>query len=297
MNVYLRGAASASTPQLGAVPFSDNYSLVVRGGTATASRPTPESLFATSNATLQANKLTMETQGSILFQGGTSNLNRLNAVAATNAQLLVETDKTITTTNGGSVVLIGGNTNVRTSDINTSAPMTSISAPNAQALARIDPSKLTMTVDGILVIQGGKATGPSGSLPAARIDAGDEIRITVNGVKPYTYSPSGGGTATLTGGSFYMIGGGESGFFDANNVDLAGNLAYPQAFPITVTLAGGFQKVFDPGLAGGVVQTGLITFDDQLLSYVIFAANEETRAIRIKRGLNDSDDAGTPACK
>jgi hypothetical protein len=119
----------------------------------------------------------------------------------------------------------------------------------------------------------------------------------VNGTGSYTYSPSGGGTSTLTGGSFYMIGGSDSGFFDANNVDLAGSLAYPQAFPITVSLAGSFQKIFDAGLAGSVVQTGLITFDDSLLSYVIFAANVETRAIRFRRDLADSDDVGAAACR
>ena len=53
----------------------------------------------------------------------------------------------------------------------------------------------------------------------------------------------------------------------------------------------------DAGLAGSIVQTGLVTFDDSLLSYVIFAANMETRASRIRRGLGDSDDIGAPACK
>ena len=41
---------------------------------------------------------------------------------------------------------------------------------------------------------------------------------------------------------------------------------------------------------------GLTTFDQSLLSYIIFAANEETRAARITRGLS-TEDVGAPACK
>ena len=51
------------------------------------------------------------------------------------------------------------------------------------------------------------------------------------------------------------------------------------------------------GLASGVVQTGLTTFDDSLLSYVIFAANVETQVLRFRRGSSDSDEVGAPACK
>jgi hypothetical protein len=290
MNVYLRSAALTTA---NGVPFDDNYSLIIRGGTATASNPGAAPLFVTALGALQAKKLTMETDGTILFQGGTANLGSTNALAAASALLLVQDDKTITTRNGGSVVLIGGNANVAGTDPFRGIPLTSISARNALALAQLDPSKLTMTVDGILVLQGGRTTGPQGALASARIDAGDEIRITVNGTKPYSYPGSG----VLGPASLYMIGGSDSGFFDANNVDLAGSIAYPQAFPITFALAGGFLKVFDPGLAGGIVQTGVTTFDDSLLSYVIFAANVETRALRFRRGLGDGDDVGAPACK
>jgi len=243
---------------------------------------------------LQANKLTMETQGTILFQGGTANLQTANAAAAASALLLVSDEKTITTS--GSVVLIGGNANVNALDALTNLPLTSVEAPNAQAMARMDPSTLTLEVDGILVLQGGKATGPAGAVASARIDAGDEILITVNGSAPYSYTTSGGAPAAVGPASFYMIGGSDSGFFDKNNQDLAGSLSYPQTFPITITLAGAFLKIPDSGLAGGVVQTGVATFDDSLLSYTIFAANEETRAIRIRRGF-DSDDVGVAACR
>jgi len=291
MNVFLRSsAAPAGVPSTIPGP----YSLVIRGGTATASNPNLTPLFATAHGTLQASSLVMETDGTLFFQGGTADLGSTNALAAASAQLLIANDKTIHTK--GSAVLIGGTAKVAATDPYRHIPLTSITAPNSQAMARMDPSNFTLTVDGILVLQGGKSIGPAGSLASARIDAGDQIRIKVNGVLDYTYSPSGGGSATLTGSSFYMIGGPDSGFFDAQNVDLAGSLPYPQAFPVTVTLAGSFQKVADSGLGASIVQTGVVVFDDNLLSYVIFAANEETRVLGIRRGLTDNDDI-TPACK
>jgi hypothetical protein len=297
MNIYLRKESHATTSGLVTVPstLTDDYSLVVRGGTVDAQNSGTTPLFVTALGALQANTLTLQTEGTVLFQGGTVDLRTANTFAASSALLLVKEQKTITT--GGSVVLIGGNVNVNATDAVTLQPLTSTSAGNAVSLAQLDPSKLTMTVDGILVLQGGKTTGPEGALASARIDAGDEIRITVNGSKPYTYTPSSGPDKTLGPGSFFMIGGSDSGFFDTNNVDLAGSLLYPQAFPITVNLAGNFIREVDLGLASGVVQTGLATFDDSLLSYIIFAANEETRALRIRRGFGDGEEVGAPACR
>jgi hypothetical protein len=54
---------------------------------------------------------------------------------------------------------------------------------------------------------------------------------------------------------------------------------------------------FDSGLGASIVQTGLSTFNNALLAYIIFAANEETRAARFRKGIGDSDDFGTPDCK
>ena len=92
-----------------------------------------------------------------------------------------------------------------------------------------------------------------------------------------------------------MIGSGDSGFFESHNVPLGGG-SFPIQFPITVN-TGSFVKVLDQGLGAAVVQTGLSVFDQSLLSYIIFAANEETRASRIRRGLGEGDDLGAPACK
>jgi hypothetical protein len=293
MNVYLRSAPLDAVTD--GVPFDGSYSMIIRGGTATASNSGATPLVVSALGVLQASQLTMETDGTILFQGGTATLRTANAAAASSALLLVSDNKTITTS--GSMVLIGGIANVNTTDAVSGQPLTSTEAANAQAMARLDPSNLTLEVDGILVMQGGKTTGPAGSFASARIDAGNEIKITVNGSAPYEYISSAGVPTAVGPASFYMIGGSDSGFFDKNNVDLAGSLSYPQAFPITVTLAGSFLRIPDTGLAGSVVQTGAATFDDSLLSYTIFAQNDETRTIRIRRGFGDSDDLGVAACR
>jgi hypothetical protein len=87
-----------------------------------------------------------------------------------------------------------------------------------------------------------------------------------------------------------MIGGSGSGLFDANNLSVSG-----AAKPITINVPVTFGP--DAGLGDSIVQTGLSTFNNSLLSYIIFAANEETRAARFRKGLGDSDDVGAPACK
>jgi hypothetical protein len=167
---------------------------------------------------------------------------------------------------------------------------------NARTRAIVDPSKLTIDLAGNLVLESG--IGPSGTLTtaSARIDAGAEMRITVRGPSTtYTYRMADGTTRTANG-SLFMIGGSGSGFFDSENTPLGGEGA-PSVFPITVNAAGGFVRVIDPLRSDAVVQTGLATFNESLLSYIIFAANEETRSARIRRGLSDSDDLGAPACK
>jgi hypothetical protein len=111
---------------------------------------------------------------------------------------------------------------------------------------------------------------------------------------PYSYQNTQMGFKTVNG-SFIMIGAQGTGFFDANNIALTGPSGYPAQQPITVSTA---SYLFDSDVGRGdsVVQTGLTTFDQSLLSYIIFAANEETRAARITRGLS-TEDVGSPACK
>jgi len=162
-----------------------------------------------------------------------------------------------------------------------------------------------MNVDGRLVLEGGQTSGPAGSLASARIDAGGNITITVNGngpAVPYTYvDPQTGLPVPL--GSFYMIGGSGSGFFataggQTQDLTNGGTIPFPTGGLITVSPgAGGFVRVVDLARGESAVQSGLSTFNNSLLSYIIFAANEETRAARLRKGLGEGDDLGAPACK
>jgi hypothetical protein len=228
--------------------------------------------------------MTLTADGSVLIEGGTATLNATRTFVASSAVLLVETAKSLTTTGGGSVIIKGGRTVV-------SPSLTPISARNAVALGELDPSELDMTIDGNLVLQGGTSTGPAGSLASARIDAGEKIIINVSGGSTsYTYNNTQTGLKTLTGRAF-LIGGPGSGLYDANNQPLAGNLG--EVIELNVPLT----RDVDIGRGDSIIQTGLSTFNNSLLSYIIFAANEETRAARFRKGLGDSDDVGAPACK
>jgi hypothetical protein len=121
-------------------------------------------------------------------------------------------------------------------------------------------------------------------LNAARIDAGDEIKFTLTGpTTTYSYFNNQTGQIQTLSGNFFMVGGAGSGLFDANNLPVPGS-ALPITINVPVTLGA-------DGLRGdSIVQTGLFTFNSSLLSYIIFAANEETRTARIRRGILLTDD-------
>jgi hypothetical protein len=135
---------------------------------------------------------------------------------------------------------------------------------------------------------------------SARIDAGDEIRITTLAPSSltYTFTDGQGQSVTLPGGVILVGEPAGTGSFDKALIPLDAG-GYPGAFPITMSFLNGGQytKHFDSTLGSGVVQVGRNVFDESLLSYVIFAANEETRAARIRRGLGSGDDLGAPACQ
>jgi len=282
MTVFL-GSGAATPAGAFAEPFGKQYSLVIKGGDATANDNGGALRFVTALGALRAHDMTLAANGSVLIEGGTATVNSARSFAASSGVLLVEAAKSLTTTGGGSVIVKGGHTAV-------SPSLTSTSARNAIALGELDPSTLDMTVDGYVLLTGGTSSGPAGSLASARIDAGDEIKITVNGAPTtYSYTDSFGAPRTLNG-QFFMVGGSGSGLYDANNLPVSG-----AAKPITINVPVNFG--LDAGLGDAIVQTGLSTFNNSLLSYIIFAANEETRAARFRKGLGDSDDAGAPACK
>jgi len=195
---------------------------------------------------------------------------------------VVDSARTISTLNGGSVVILGGTANV--------SPSALVDPRNAISVAQLDPSTLTMNVSGAVVLQAGPALGQPGSQTSARIDAGDAIVINVSGPSTsYQYTNTQSGPKTLSG-NFFVIGNSSSGLFDKNNVAQPGTSA-----PITINTPVVYD--YDSGLGSSIVQTGLQTFNNALLAYIIFAANEETRAARFRKVLGDNDDAGAPTCK
>jgi hypothetical protein len=223
---------------------------------------------------LQASTLDLKTNGSILIEGGHATMTNSTsrALVASSALILVEKAKNIDVRNGGSVVIRGGRTDFPFND--------AVAARNTQALARMDPSKLDLTIAGALVLEGGSSSQPAlAPLNSARIDAGDEIKITFTGAPIfYTYNNLQSGQRETLNGNFFMVGGSSSGFFDANGAPVSGAV-----FPITVS-GGTIAKGADPSRGDSVVQTGLSQFSDSLLSYIIFAANVETRT-KIKSGI------------
>jgi len=240
----------------------------------------------TAIAGIQAKDVRITTNGSVILQGGSASMGRPNALASASAIILGTNTKAMdirdpdgAATNGGAhLVLVGGHADV-------ALTLSSISAQNTSAFARIDPSTLAINVDGNVVLKGGTSTGPIGSLTSARIDAGGKIVINAGpDFVPFTYN----GTAGLQG--VVLIGGSGIGIFDSNFVPIPG-----AAIPITIN---GTSATFvsDPALGASVIQTGLATFDSSLLSYIIYAANEETRAARIRRGFGDAGDISAPAC-
>jgi hypothetical protein len=256
---------------------------VIRGGDAIANDNGGAIRFVTALGALKAQDLQLTTDGSILLQGGSSTLNAPSAFVASSAVMLVETGRTLTTTGGGSVIIKGGHTDVNPG-------LSSTSARNAVAVGQVDPNTLDMKVDGYVLLEAGTSTGPNGALTSARIDAGDKITITVNGSPTtYQYTDTRNITTALPG-RFFLVGGSGTGLFDANNISIPGSAA-----PITINVP--VTTYLDSGLGDSIVQTGLATFNNSLLSYIIFAANEETRSGRIRKGLGDSDDPTAPACK
>ena len=64
------------------------------------------------------------------------------------------------------------------------------------------------------------------------------------------------------------------------------------------TFSGGgrLTTIIDGPMSSAFIQANSPRAFDGLLSYIIFAANEETRAGRIRAGLGTSDDANLPTC-
>ncbi|MEI8221356.1 MAG: hypothetical protein WCH91_12050 [bacterium] len=135
----------------------------------------------------------------------------------------------------------------------------------ASAKALVDPIDLMITVGNTLTLQAG--TGPGS---AAQIFNDGNIVITAPG-------------------GLDLIGGSGSGLFGYQNV------------PIGVgdeikLIGGGYRLTFVPGLAKATINASSPRSFDKYLSYILYAANEETRAARLRAGRGVADDSDLPSC-
>ncbi|MBK8063876.1 MAG: S-layer family protein [Betaproteobacteria bacterium] len=229
--------------------------------------------------------LTYNAANSVKLKAGSASANNTaggGAVAAADAVILASNFKRMNI--GGDLLLIGGTANA-----------TGSAQPSATAL--IDPLQdLVIRTAGSIVLQAGQITGAvaRGAASAKIVNEGNINLFIGGGGSSYTFNGPSGQVALGTG--LIMIGGGGSGILDKNEVPLPGTTV-----PITITFTGGGSIVTHTPSGGSyapaIIQTGVTTFDESLLSYIIFAANEETRASRIRRGLGADDDLGAATCQ
>ena len=107
----------------------------------------------------------------------------------------------------------------------------------------------------------------------------------------------------MPGVGLLLVGGIGSGIYDRDNLPIT--LISDEASQVRVRFPG-----VNAGSGGGLyflnTDTSKATafiqslsprgFDDSLMSYIIFAANEETRTGRIRTGVSNTDDLSKPSC-
>ncbi len=99
---------------------------------------------------------------------------------------------------------------------------------------------------------------------------------------------------TVANGGLVIVGGPGSGIFDSFN-----NPIGLRAPPVEASFPGGggyaLLNYSDRSMAPAYIQSGPQRNFDSLLSYILYAANEETRVTRIKVGTTSKDDANLPS--
>ncbi len=222
---------------------------------------------------------------SITLNGGVATSNTAaggGALAAADALILGTSSKFMDI--GGNIVLIGG-----TAD--------SKGGGQTSAAAKIDPVNLRINTGGYIKLVGGEGGGAR----AALVNSGD-MEINIGGKLDYTYTDA-GGTHTVQGVGLILIGGKGSGLYDRDNQPI--ELYYDVSsqvlllFPAVNGGAGGGTYVLQEDLAKASAFVQSLSprgFDDSLMAYVIFAANEETRTGHINTAVSKDDDANKPSC-
>jgi hypothetical protein len=191
---------------------------------------------------------------------------------------------------GGTLTLKGGTTPI---------------AGQSTASAKIDPIELVIRTGGDIVLIGG-----SGKNSSAGIINNGDISLFIGGSgtsKPITYvtgavptvsagtplAVSAGTSHTVNvPGGLIMIGGAGSGLFGAFDLPIT------LGDQIKGNFSGGgrVSTVNQSGLSSAFITANSPRAYDSLLGYIIFAANEETRAARLRAGLSTSDDSNMPSC-
>jgi hypothetical protein len=229
--------------------------------------------------TCQPGSQTYNAANFITLKGGTAvadNTGGGGAIASASALILGTT--TVSISHGGTLHLIGGTAS-------------SFGSAQASSLAVIDPtSPLQIFSGGNVILEAGQVNGGLNAAAGARIINEGFIQINLgSGAGQYNYN------GTLLGPGVILIGGPGTGAFSGSPIpqqvfSFASN-------PINISGGGLVLHQLGSGFADASILSGVNLFDESLLSYIIFAANEETRAARIRRGLGEGDDLGAPACK
>ena len=163
--------------------------------------------------------------------------------------------------------------------------------------AKIDPVNLRINTGGYIKLVGGEGGGAR----AALVNSGD-MEINIGGKFDYTYTDA-SGTHTVTDVGLLLVGGLGSGLYDRDNQPIT--LYYDVSsqvlllFPAVNGGAGGGSYFMHEDLTKATAFVQSLSprgFDDSLMAYIIFAANEETRTGRIRTAISNEDDANKPSC-
>jgi len=282
------GTASATSAGAALVGTKSSAISAIRGNVVTilGIKGGPEIAQNPDRQTVNPQAPYLTNSSDIILQGGTATSNTKaggGALAAADALILGTSSKFVDV--GGNLLLTGG-----TAD--------SKDGGQVSASATIDPVNLVVNTGGYIKLTGGTGVGA----PAALLSGGD-IQISVGGKFDYTYKDATGNEHTVSNVGLLLAGGIGSGIFDRSNqlitlLDDVSSQVFLR-FPAINGGAGGGSYFLntDTAKATAFIQS-LSTrgFDDSLLAYILFAANEETRTGRIRTGVSNTDDVSKPSC-
>ena len=204
-----------------------------------------------------------------IFGGNANSETSAGGIALAAADAVLFGDTSVSIRLGDSLLAKGGNSSI---------------TGKALAAGIIDPAAdLVIISGGNIVLEAGVGPGSQAQI----LNQGD-VKLTVGGSTPYVFTftrIAGVGTAT----GLILIGG--------NGTGLLGGKANTVLLGDQIQLSGGgLVTIYDPGRAAATVQANSPRPSDDLLSYIIYAANEETRAARIRTGRGTADNSDLPSC-